>query len=428
LVIPTLNIKKADKARRMYQGVIDHFVQNKPADWPGYEKSIWAKSGIILADIAEKQLDKADEDFEEFKSLYKDHPDMAKNAIMIADKSLHEFNNPQKAQQFYTYILSELAKDKPADWAGNEQLFMVRSGLIQADIDAKQFDKADEDFEEFKNLYKDHPDMAKQVISIAERYFYNWHRTDKVRELCEYYLNDLSANRDDNWPGKDQLIWAKSGILISDIANGKNIDNDLNSLIEEFNGNSGLPRAVFMVGEENWFLAAIERKKEHTKSETNDRNSIPKLNDAAKSYLAKACIICERIINELPETDFTAQAYNRAARCYSRMGQYDKAIEYYKTVVNNFPDSQYGSDAQFQIVQLYKKFIITGDMALPDAMDTMAVECERQIETYPDSFAAGVASKWLSYANRSKKENIDENTRTPQIILDENTGKEAKND
>lgn len=82
----------------------------------------------------------------------------------------------------------------------------------------------------------------------------------------------------------------------------------------------------------------------------------------SKGHLTNAAAVWEKIITQLPdsEPDTMAQAHCFSGHCYRRLGQYEKAIEYYQKVVDNWPGYKLASSAQFRIVKIYKWLLGAG--------------------------------------------------------------------
>ena len=165
----------------------------------------------------------------------------------------------------------------------------------------------------------------------------------------------------------------------------------IDSLIADFNDHPSLPQAVLIIGEQ-YYNEGLRRENEG-------------LEDESKDNFRKAIAVWERIITQRPESQSIdlKHAYYFSAVCYSRMGEYDKAVEYYQEVVVNWPDYQYACSAQFLIGYIYQDLKNSGTVpgSIADAATTDAYEAV--LEKYPDYPAARAAKDWLKYNSRSNE-------------------------
>ena len=209
----------------------------------------------------------------------------------------------------------------------------------------------------------------------------------EYRKLANYSrANELDQYVIDRWPEDVQAMWAKMDMAKTDIALGDYAaaDKTVDILIADFNNHPEMPTAIFMLGEQYYNKAFTCENQGQTAD--------------AKSHFQKAIAVWERIINELPESRFaTAQAYDFSATCYQRLGECEKAIEYYQRVVDNWPDYKYAWNAQFLIGHNYKWLLVAGAVTESEAFTRRKDAYLRVVENYPDCPAAPAARKWLEY-------------------------------
>jgi len=129
------------------------------------------------------------------------------------------------------------------------------------------------------------------------------------------------------------------------------------------------------------------------------------LDEQAKSYYQKTIVEFKRIMPQLPKTDDkAAEICYFSGVCYSRLGQHQKAIEYYQKVVDNWPGYKLAWSAQFQIVKMYKWLLEAGVMSESEAEAAITVTFEHLLKKFPDCPAAGAARKWLNYYHNKSSE------------------------
>ena len=60
--------------------------------------------------------------------------------------------------------------------------------------------------------------------------------------------------------------------------------------------------------------------------------------ETAKENFAKALLIWQNIVDQLPESDHAPHAHYFVAVCYKQLKQFTLSVEYYKIVVDRWPD------------------------------------------------------------------------------------------
>jgi len=350
---------KYDKTVRLYQ----YFLDKQPGD----EQAILAQQGLAIAYIelgdeaaAQAAIDKLLTDFSGHKRI----------AEAVYELGLYYYRAKKfdKAFQLHQYNVEHFSRDdKHTIWSQVEVIkSYIRDGNQQA---------ADAAYEKLLSVFSSRPTLATEISRVADTYIAAG-KLDKAERLYKYVL--------DKWPGDKQILWATAGMIKLDIARGneaaaqKAIDN----LIADFKDHPTLPQAIFSIGEQYWIQAL-----------SYDRAGV---SDKANEYYRKALAVWERIIKDLPPSIITAQAYHMAGECYRYFGQNEKAIEYYKTVVDKWPDYQYAWLTQNRIAKIYRWLVATGVMSEPEGQDAIKVAYERLLTSYPDCPVAQVARDWLN--------------------------------
>ncbi|MHA1834818.1 MAG: tetratricopeptide repeat protein, partial [Candidatus Baldrarchaeia archaeon] len=103
----------------------------------------------------------------------------------------------------------------------------------------------------------------------------------------------------------------------------------IDNLIADLNDHPDLPEALFVIGR-RYFWKALQRECEI---------EIPV--DEVKYYYLNAMRVWERIIQKLSTCSTTPKAYLSAAECYNKLGEYEKAIQYYEKIINDWPNFEY---------------------------------------------------------------------------------------
>jgi len=173
----------------------------------------------------------------------------------------------------------------------------------------------------------------------------------EYRKLANYSrANELDQYVIDRWPEDVQAMWAKMDMAKTDIALGDYAaaDKTVDILIADFNNHPEMPTAIFMLGEQYYNKAFTYENQGQTAE--------------AKSHFQKAITIWQRIINELPQSSITPQAYYFAARCYETLGEYDYAANYFQTVIDNWPDYQFCDVAHFLLARCFENLANSGSI------------------------------------------------------------------
>jgi len=206
----------------------------------------------------------------------------------------------------------------------------------------------------------------------------------EYRKLANYSrANELDQYVIDRWPEDVQAMWAKMDMAKTDIALGDYAaaDKTVDILIADFSDQSEMPTAIFMLGEQ-YYNKAFDCENQGQAAE-------------AKSHFQKAIAIWQRIINELPQSSITPQAYYFAARCYKRLGQYEDAIEYYQVVLDNWPTYERAWSAQFLATLCFEELEKAGAIPRVDAAIEIIKRCEDLLANYPDCKAVEAARDLL---------------------------------
>jgi len=200
-------------------------------------------------------------------------------------------------------------------------------------------------------------------------------RYDKADQLYQYVVDNQSGNED--------MMWVKTGIARLNIALGNDaaVEKTIDILITDFNDNPELATAIFILGEEYYNEAF------NTKGDTNSPDARP------EEYYRKALAVWERIVAELPQSESTdtAHAYYFSAVCYRKLGNQEKAVEYFQKVVDRWPEYRYAWSAQCLIGECYEKLQSSGKLSVSEAEPMIEQAYQVVIEKYPDCSLVGHA-------------------------------------
>jgi len=286
----------------------------------------------------------------------------------------------EKAFELYQYIEDNLSE---------EYVILSRGRLIMLDIGLGNDADAQAAIDKLIADFAAHPALPEALNGVADKYRI-LQRYKQARQLYQYIV--------DNLPESEYVILSRGGMIMADIGlgNDANAQAALDSLIADFNDHPGLPKAVFVIGEEYYNRAVFLRQNEG-------------LYEEVKEYYRKTLAVWERIITELPESEATirAQAYLFSAECCRRLSEYDKAVEYFQAVVDNWPDYEYACNAQCLVGECYEKLSKSGSLAESEAIPRIEQAYNGVIERYPDCSLVKYACGRLGRLNFARAQWVD---------------------
>jgi len=359
---------KYNWSRQLYQHTFERDPQGPLAM---QAKARVAKADILLGNdaLAQSGIDALIRDFAE-------DPELAGVLLGLGNNMWKVFKKYNWSRQLYQHTFETdpqgpLAMQAKAG-AARADILLGNDAAAQAGIDAVIRDFAED------------PELAGVLLGLGND---SWSREkyDWAAELYQYVI--------DNWPKTEHEMRAKTGIAKLNISLGNDADTQaaIDSLIADFNDHPRLPWAVFVIGEE-YYNDGFRRENEGLDAE-------------AKDSFTKAIAVWERIITQLPESQSIdlKHAYYFSAVCYRRIGEYEKAIEYYQEVVVNWPDYQFAWHAQYVIGRTYQYLKRSGAMLESEADPKIKAAYERVLQDYPGCRAARAARSWLNYHQESKQ-------------------------
>jgi len=364
-------LKKYDQTQRLDEYVI--------TNWPQSDFALWAQM-----DIAEFNADRGNETaavaaVNKLIIDYSDHP-LLNEALFHVAVHYQQTKMEDQAHQIYQYIADNFSKNY-------EQTMWSQAVLVWYHV--RQNDQANADIEYAKLLevYKDQKNLPKEVFQIADIYT-EVGNTAKARALHNQVLNE--------WPESEYVLNAKAGLIKADIKDGRDTEAEtaIDDLIEDYNDRSDLPTVVFQVGEQYWnqaWLANVQNRDKLVES-----GLALSFTNESQSYFIKAHGVWEKIIAELPDSSEKANAYYFAAQSYKRLGQKQKAMEYNRKVVQNWPNYENAWHAQYQIIEMNKLLASESDTPISEIDALTAVGYENLLEKFPNCPIADKAQKWLS--------------------------------
>jgi len=388
---------KNDRARPLYQMVID--------TWPEAQHCLWSQMGIAISHIADGNDIAAQKSIDALILTYPDNVKLPEALFYIAGRYSWD-EKFEQAKRIYQIII----KDYPASsWAGRAEIELAKTNMfslvnssqepnavaatkklindIFSFIDSKDEPNAMAEIDKFINTYRDKPELSAFVYDFGARA--DWINGFEPNNLTKRIYNKVI----EEFPQSPQVINSRMSLSRMSITGFIDSNDDPNAfaaidnLINDFNNCPDLPMAVSLIGE-NYYAKGLRMQNEGLKTL------------AAENY-EKSIIVREIIIQQLPFSELTPRAYYFAGVLYSHyLEQYQKGIEYFQKVVDNWPDYQFAWNAQFFIGFYYEILRNSGSISESEANPKIEEAYQAVVEKYPYSEPAGhVALKlgWMYF-------------------------------
>ena len=370
---------RGEDAKEFYQKVIQ-----------GYPNSPYAGKAMMCISIVNVQSnirlyhsDEAKKSIDKLVADFNGNPDLPEALWQIAGKYRWS-NRYEEERAIYQEILERYPD---SEYTSKIKLGLARIG-VHLLIKAEDFDNAQEAFAKLITEFNDHPDLEDTLYAIARHYG----EAGRYEEERSAYQLIIQKYPDSQHKSKAEAgISSRSNALSLATSKDSNGSEEiLDKIVADSNGNPNLARTLFLTGEECFGKGFSYR------SEGRDAE--------AKEQILKAIAAWKRITEEVPPSaEYAPQAYHRMADCYFEdLGEYEKAIECCKKVVDNWPDYLFVADVQFAIGNYYERLAYSGIMPESAANPKMEEAYAVVIEKYPDSRNFKYALSKLAELNFNK--------------------------
>jgi len=205
-------------------------------------------------------------------------------------------------------------------------------------------------------------ELTGQAICEVAGHYRSLGEQQKADRLYQYVV--------DTWADGADTLWSQTSVAMANIGlgNDPNAQAAIDKLIANFNDHSQLTETVFGIAEQ-YSIRGFSYKSQGRAEQ-------------AKDSLRKAIGLWERIIRELPFSGtFTPGAYYCSAGCYSDdlLGEYEKAIEYYRIIVDNWPgwDPVRVPYTYFGLARCYENMEKSGRISRQEAAVQIRQACEK---------------------------------------------------
>jgi len=361
------NARKYEQAEALYKKII--------TDYSDIDSALKSLKKLAILYIDAENETKAQQTLGEMNERFSGRPDFADALYEVAERYEWKWGKYEAAQTIYQQIQKFQGNSPPM-----LSLALSRMDVISL-IESGDYNQALQVFNTLVAKFSKHQDLARTLESIAARYD-KAEKYDQARIICGKILAD--------YPGTDYALHAQKKLAITDFKEGNDIValEALDKLITDFRYHTDLSDAVFEVGEE-YYNEALQHENKEPAEQT-------------KKSLQKAIAVWEKVITQLPHSDPTPCAYYFSAICYQGLGEYEKAIEYFRKVVTGWPDYGYAWNAQFMLGSIYENLAKSGVISESEAEPEIRAAYQQLLEKYPSCKAAKYVQRWLSLHNYSK--------------------------
>ena len=425
-------LQRYDKARPIYQYMVDH--------WADKPDAMMARTALVCSLIYLKETPAAESHTQLLIEQYDGKNGLPFYLNRIGSVYFQQEHYPQ-AKSVFEYFLNHYPEDNQAT--------LVQKNLILCYLGLDDTEAALAATEVLLNTFADRKNAPGNIAAAAwayrgrrlyetalKLYKFNLERYPQAKEALSWMLGyvreslelgDLAAVNE----GVDTLFnkyWGKTDTPSVALRIGTLlVENDhpraaevLQKIIDSFPSDKAALTAWIMMGYLHIYRgddAQAESIFQHVLRDGTDNPDLPilcfltaegywdaalkqprldrKMNERAKTCFQKAAAKFEGFITQFPNAPRTAEAHHFVGECYYKLGQYEKAIEYFQKTVDNFPDYEDAWVAQSRIAKVYKFMLSDGLMPEREAEAAMTATYEKLIANFPDCPIAGSARKWL---------------------------------
>jgi TolA-binding protein len=370
-------LKKFEEAK----GVCQLILQRYPDSSSAAGAQLYLTTRNIMSLIKSKKYTTAQEELDSIIADFNDHPDFAEALCSIAQS----YEWPRKFEQAKS-IYERAAQLDPNNPYVAEAQFNAPKLHIFSLIKSGDYNDAEDSIDKFTADFSKHLALPGVVYWFAKEF----EAAKKYQRAKVIYQQVVEQHPESSHAAKALLCVPKMDVLsLMESGNDSAAQTVLDELIADFNDHPDLPDAVFVVGEQYYNKAFRMEKKG--------------LVAKARVCVETALAIWESIKELPPNSLYPAQSYLFSGECYRRLGQHQKAIEYYQKVVDDWPDYENRWYALFLIGGAYEQLRDIGVIEKSEAKALIQSAYERVLKEYPNCPAAKAADNWLKcYAKSSQ--------------------------
>jgi len=369
--------KRYEKAKSIYQQVIQQYPDSPSAG----RAQLGVKRTNILS-LVESGDNSAAQAIGSLIIDFPGHPDLSEALYDIANR-YERAKKYEEAKSIYQQVIQQYPD---SSHAGRAQLIIPKINIFSL-IESGNYTGAQTALDKLIADFSGHSYLPAVLSEIARRY----EKLDKYEEAKSIYQQIIQQYPDGSYAGDAEVKIVKNQILfLIDVGQTEAAQAAIDKLISDFRGYSHLPWALSRVAGWYYRKASLQLLE----------NGV--LDSQGRDCLQKAVAIYEMVINEFPGSA-TAELYRVAGDCYRKLGEYEKSIEYYRKVVNDYSGYRLVYHAQFFMAKCFEAWRDSGGLPVSQANPQVEQAYKLVVEKYPDCKWADSACAelgWLNFENK----------------------------
>jgi len=361
---------KYEKAKSVYQQLI----QTCPTSSFGDKAQIGIQRVEVLSAIDAGDVSRAQLETSKLKTSFSGSSYLPEALYEIANRYEWEAKNYTQAKSVY----QDIAGQYSGNWCADKAKLDAPKADILIHIEAGEDSLAQSDIDQLISNFTGNSYLADVLYHIAIRY----EEGSKYQKAKQTYQKVVQNCPNTTFATKAQLKLTKEDILfLIDSGDNTAAYAAIDAFIADNPANFHL----------TWILAQIADYC-HEKAIKLEKQGLP---DQVNQYLQKAKRIWQNVIEDTPACPYTIpHALSMAGDCCRRLGDYQKSIEYYQQLVDNYPEHSAAWNSLFMIGRCYENMLKAGQMSMTEA-DVIRVVYEDLLCKYPHSQASVYARNWL---------------------------------
>ncbi len=391
---------RENKSYRQFEAA-SQFYQYLAEHWPASPYGMRGQSGLALSSIAAGSETAAQAAIDKLFSDYSEYEGIAKAVYDVA----HWYNlywKYEEAKQLYQRVINNWSQTKREMWV---QVDLAHSNIVNGNDTAAQTA-----IDELVAKISEEEFVAGALYDIAEHY-QRLEKHARAKQVYQYVI--------DNRPGDYYGVWSQMGVVVSNIhlGNEAGVQVAFDKLVADFSGHEHLSDAVFYIADNYDRLKKYEKARQyyqyvldhwptHEHHGIWTRVHIARMNIALGEKEAGEAMIDEWV-GKLNAGDplysywpaVAGEAYIFAGECYHELGKYEKSIQCYQTVVDDYPEHRRAWHALSMVGGNYESLIESGRISESKADVKIKDAYEQILAKHPGCPAAELAQRWLNEHN-----------------------------
>lgn len=336
-----------EQAEELYREIAEGHKQSEPG--------LDARKNLTGMYVDWGKVTEAQAGYEALVGEYAEHKGLDWAVLHVADK-YRQSERCGSAIKLYDYIIGRWPRSDSALWS-QTNLAICRAAF-------KDGEAAQVAIEKLRTDFAGHKTLPKAILLIGDDYRKS-KKYSEARKLYEQVVN--------GWDKSEEAMWAQMGIAISKSLLGDEAGAAAarDKLRSGFSGQAQFSSAVFQTGEAYYYEGYSQLK--------YGRQAV------AEGCFRSAVALWEPLIKGKPESEDTLRAYFYSAELYARLGREEKAVAYYRIVVDKWPGASRSPLALHRIIRLYDQSAQSGSMAPLAAAVRIRQAGEQYCSDYPNA-------------------------------------------